>query len=186
MTSIKCQTPRAELATRAPFLVGIALAAAITFASPMRSWADVPAPTPPVDPHIDANGVYQTPQTPYQPSRFPAAAQRLYADVWGIDSLSVRLMESGELIRFTYRVLSPSRAAPLLDKRLTPSLIDETRGVSLVVPEMESIGMLRQTAAPKENRQYWVAFSNKGRAVKRGDRVNVVIGPFHANNLVVD
>jgi hypothetical protein len=31
-----------------------------------------------------------------------------------------------------------------------------------------------------------MAFSNKGRLVKRGDRVNVVIGKFRADGLVVD
>jgi hypothetical protein len=31
-----------------------------------------------------------------------------------------------------------------------------------------------------------MAFSNKGRPVKRGDRVSVVIGAFHADGLVVD
>jgi hypothetical protein len=31
-----------------------------------------------------------------------------------------------------------------------------------------------------------VAFSNKGQLVKRGDRVNVVIGAFRAEGLVVD
>jgi hypothetical protein len=31
-----------------------------------------------------------------------------------------------------------------------------------------------------------MAFSNPGRRVKRGDHVNVVIGSFHAENLVVD
>ena len=126
------------------------------------------------------------PVSRFQPDRFAGKAGRYYAAAWGIDSLSVKLMESGELIRFTYRVLDPSLAKALNDKRLTPSLVDEMRGISLVVPEMENIGMLRQTALPKANRIYWVAFSNKGRLVKRGDWVNVVIGPFHANNLVVD
>jgi hypothetical protein len=31
-----------------------------------------------------------------------------------------------------------------------------------------------------------MAFSNKGRPVKRGDRVDVVIGKFRAEGLVVD
>jgi hypothetical protein len=31
-----------------------------------------------------------------------------------------------------------------------------------------------------------MAFSNKGRLVKRGDSVNIVIGQFHADGLVVD
>jgi hypothetical protein len=31
-----------------------------------------------------------------------------------------------------------------------------------------------------------MVFSNKGRLVKRGDRVNIVIGQFQATGLVVD
>jgi hypothetical protein len=31
-----------------------------------------------------------------------------------------------------------------------------------------------------------MAFSNKGQRVKRGDRVNIVIGKFRADDLVVD
>jgi hypothetical protein len=45
---------------------------------------------------------------------------------------------------------------------------------------------LRQTPPPQAGRSYWMTFSNKGRRVARGDRVDVVIGPFRANNLVVD
>jgi len=33
---------------------------------------------------------------------------------------------------------------------------------------------------------YWMAFSNKGRLVKRGDRVDVVIGQFRAEGLTVE
>jgi hypothetical protein len=58
--------------------------------------------------------------------------------------------------------------------------------VSLVVPTMEKIGQLRQTAAPEAGRSYWMTFSNKGRRVKRGDRVNLLIGQFRADNVVVD
>jgi len=31
-----------------------------------------------------------------------------------------------------------------------------------------------------------MAFSNSGRRVRPGDRVDIVIGPFHANGLVVE
>ncbi len=120
------------------------------------------------------------------PDRFAGRAGRFYEGVWGIDSLTVRLMESGELVRFTYRVLDPARAAPLNDKANEPSLIAPRAGVTLVVPTMEKVGQLRQAIPPEAGRSYWVAFSNKGRPVKKGDRVDVVIGPFHATNLIVD
>ena len=123
---------------------------------------------------------------PYRPNRFAGKAGRYYKLVWGIDSLSVKWAESGEMIRFSWRVVDPERAGVLNDKKIEPSLIDPKAGVSLVVPVMEKIGQLRQSAPPEAGKSYWMAFSNKGRVVKRGDRVDVVIGPFRAENLVVD
>lgn len=109
-----------------------------------------------------------------------------YKTVWGVDSLAVKLTESGQIIKFTWRVLDPVLAKPLSNKEAQPSLIDPQAGVSLVVPSMENIGMLRQASTPEEGKVYWMAFSNKGRMVKKGHRVNVVIGQFHADGLAVD
>ena len=120
------------------------------------------------------------------PNRFAGRAGVYYKAVWGIDSLVVRWAESGELIRFSWRVLDPQKAQLLNDKRIEPSLIDPRAGVSLVIPTMEKIGQLRQSQAAEAGKSYWMAFSNKGRLVKRGDRVDVVIGTFKAENLVVD
>lgn len=122
----------------------------------------------------------------YHPSRFPRRAELHYGLVWGVDSLSVKWAESGEIIRFNYRVLDPDKAKALNDKRAEPSLVAPRAGVKLVVPSMEKIGQLRQSADPEEGKSYWMAFSNKGRLVKRGDRVSVVIGTFQADGLIVD
>jgi hypothetical protein len=124
--------------------------------------------------------------TRYLPERFAGRAGTYYKAVWGIDSLSVKLVESGEIIRFAWRVLDAQRAEILNDKKAEPSLVDLQAGVSLVVPALENIGQMRQSAPPEAGKSYWMAFSNKGRLVKRGDRVNVVIGPFRADSLVVD
>ncbi len=122
----------------------------------------------------------------YLPNRFAGRAGVYYKTVCGIDSLSVKWAESGEMVRFSWRVLDPERAAVLNDKKADPALIDPRAGVSLVVPVMEKVGQLRQSATPEAGKSYWMAFSNKGRVVKRGDRVDVVVGPFRAQNLVVD
>lgn len=122
----------------------------------------------------------------YQPDRFAGRAKKYYALVWGVDSLSVKYAESGEVIRFSYRVLDASKAKTLNDKKLAPSLIDPHAGVSLVVPILEKVGQLRQSSTPEAGRSYWMAFSNKGRLVKRGDHVDVVIGPFRAQGLLVE
>ncbi len=174
--------PKRRLPQCAVWLAAVLASSAAFAADPPAASAAPVAATP----ESAAGQARDKPVSPYQPDRFAGKAGRYYAAAWGVDSLSVKLVASGEVIRFNYRVIDPAHAAPLNDKRLTPSLIDEARGVSLVVPEMENIGMLRQTPPPAANRSYWIAFSNKGRFVKRGDRVDIVIGPFHANNLVVD
>ena len=122
----------------------------------------------------------------YQPNRFAGRAGRYYELVWGVDTLGVKWVESGEVIRFNYRVLDAEKAKTLNDKKSEPFLIDPRAGVKLVVPSLEKVGQLRQSSTPKAGRSYWMAFSNKGRMVKRGDHVNIVIGSFHADGLVVD
>ena len=123
--------------------------------------------------------------TRYMPER-GAIAERHYKIVWGIDTLRVKTVESGQMIRFSWRVLDPQKAGALNDKKIEPALIAPDAGVSLVVPAMENIGQLRQVAPPQAGKSYWMAFSNKGHVVKPGDRVSVVIGPFRADGLVVD
>jgi hypothetical protein len=122
----------------------------------------------------------------YRPDRFAGRAGRYYSLVWGVDSLSVKWTESGEIIRFAYRVLDTDKAKLLNDKKLEPSLIDPQAGVKLVVPALEQVGILRQSATPEAGKVYWMAFSNKGRKVRRGDHVIVEIGQFRADGLVVD
>jgi hypothetical protein len=122
----------------------------------------------------------------FMPNRFSGRAAIYYTATWGIDSISVKLVESGELVRFSYRVVDPAKAGALHDKQNEATLDDPKAGVSLVVPTMEQVGQLRQTPSPVAGRSYWMTFSNKGRRVVRGDRIDVVIGPFRANNLVVD
>jgi hypothetical protein len=121
----------------------------------------------------------------YHPS-VPRRAVLYYSSVWGVDSLDVKWTESGEVIRFSYRILDPDKAAMLNDKKNEPSLIDPEAGVKLVVPSLEKVGQLRQSSPPEAGKSYWMAFSNKGRYVKKGHRVDVVIGNFRAEGLVVN
>jgi hypothetical protein len=139
-------------------------------ASPSQSSAQTAKPAP----------------THYQPSRFAGRAGTYYRLVWGIERLSVKWAEGGEVIRFTYQVIDPVKAKMLNDKKIEPSLTDEQAHVKLVVPQMDKVGKLRQTSDPEPGRTYWMLFSNKGGHVKRGDRVSVVIGRFRADGLVVD
>jgi hypothetical protein len=122
----------------------------------------------------------------YQPNRFPKRAQSYYGIVWGLDSLSVKAVESGALIRFSYRVLDPAKAKVLNDKKVEAFLDSPTERVRLSIPSLEKVGQLRQASAQESGRVYWMAFSNPRRTVKPGDHVNVVIGNFHAEGLLVE
>jgi hypothetical protein len=156
--------------------------------APTKPAAAKPAAAKPAAAKAAASGHAKSAGTPtrYLPNRFAGRAGIFYKSVWGVDMLSVKLTESGQIVRFTWRVLDPEKAKPLSDKVSQPSLIDPQAGVSLVVPTLENIGMMRQASTPEEGKSYWMAFSNKGRVVKKGDRVNVVIGQFRADGLAVD
>jgi len=124
--------------------------------------------------------------SPYHPVGVTPGAYAYYQSIWGVDNFLVRRTDSGNLIRFSYRVVNPERAAVLSDDRVTPHLIDPERGVSLQIPSLEQVGDLRQKGKPLPNKVYWMVFSNKGDPVKAGDRVNVVIGSFHADGLMLE
>ena len=98
----------------------------------------------------------------------------------------MKAAESGELIRFSYEVLDPNKAAPLNDKKLEPKLIAPDAHAILVIPSLEKVGQLRQSSTSEAGKSYWMAFSNPRRTVKRGDRVDIVIGQFHAQGLMVE
>jgi len=119
-------------------------------------------------------------------TRFSPRAKMYYEGVWGVGELRVKAAESGELIRFNYRVLDPDKAAALNDKKAEPKLYDAQARVILAVPQMEKVGKLRQSSTPKAGMTYWMAFANPTLVVKPGHRVDVVIGSFHANGLLVE
>jgi hypothetical protein len=105
---------------------------------------------------------------------------------WGIDDVHLRSTASGSLVRFSYRVVDADKAKILNDKKATPYLIDEKDGLALQIPMLEKVGQLRQVAAPQNGREYWMAFSNKGRYVKPGSHVTVVIGGLKVENLLIE
>lgn len=122
-----------------------------------------------------------------QPPRVSNRAGAFYESIWGIEAPSIKAVESGVILRFSYRVLDPEKAKMLLDKKLNPVIESPEKGVSLVIPSMEKVGQLRQAPDKIEaGKSYWMAFSNSGRVIRPGDRVDVVIGNFHARGIQVE
>lgn len=118
--------------------------------------------------------------------RVPSRAKEYFQSAWGVDKMLVHRTASGNLIRFSYRVTDPVRAKTLGDNHATPYLFGQRSHALLHIPVMEKIGQLRQTGIPEAGKEYWMVFSNKGDLVKDGDRVNVIIGSFHADGLTVE
>ena len=115
-----------------------------------------------------------------------ARGEMRYREIWGIDQVKLQPTASGRLIRFSYRVLDPQKAQPLNDKKAEPYLQIDKTGEKLGVETGERVGKLRQVAEPESGREYWMMFGNAGHLVKPGDRVNIVIGSFHAYGLFVE
>src|SRR5437764_11099861 len=130
---------------RSIFLAGVLLCGA--------AWAQgTPAPSAPNKAEGSAAGSSPAarpspaprPKSRYRPDRFAGRAGSYYRLVWGVDSLGVKWAESGEVLRFTYRVLDPNKAKALNDKKNEPALIDPQAGGNLVVPSLENAGTRRQ------------------------------------------
>lgn len=124
--------------------------------------------------------------SPYRTVKVPDKAKTYYAASWGIDKLRVSYTASGNLIRFSYRVTDPELATVLSDKKATPYLLGQKSRALLQIPVMEKVGPLRQTGTPEPGQEFWMVFSNKGNLIKPGDRVNVMIGSFRAEGLMVE
>lgn len=114
-----------------------------------------------------------------------AKSREFYPAAWGVDKLRANYTSSGNLIRFTFRVVQPKLAKPLGDHESSPYMFAPRAHAVLQVPSMEKIGQLRQLGNLEQDKDYWMVFSNKGNLVRPGDRVDVIIGKFHADGLLV-
>jgi hypothetical protein len=169
-------------------LAGLALGSLVMLAAQA---ADNPVPAPTTTEVTQpAAPVKTTPparkHSPYHGANVTEKAKTYYQAQWGVDHLRVQRTASGNLIRFSYRVVDPVRATPLGEKKATPYMVALRSSAVLQIPVMDKVGALRQSGTPVAGKEYWMTFSNKGEPVKKGDRVNVVIGSFHADGLAVE
>ena len=124
--------------------------------------------------------------SPYHATKESEKSRDYYRATWGVDKLRVVYTMSGNLIRFSFRVVEPKLAHALGDHELTPQLYSPKAHAYLQVPTMAQVGPLRQLHTDKADEEFWLLFSNKGNLVRKGDRVDVIIGKFHADGLVVE
>ena len=117
-----------------------------------------------------------------------AAQRSLIEEQLGVRIEGLHLSSAGYMVDFRYRVLDPVRAAPLLDRKLSPYLLDETTGARLGVPDAPKVGQLRPTSRNKviPGRNYFILFANPGRYLQPGSKVTLVTGNTQISHLTVD
>ena len=104
---------------------------------------------------------------------------------WGIEVLFVRQTSAGYMLEFRYKVLDADKAKPLFDRQTKPLLTHAKSGAKLIVPTPAKTGALRNTNPPHTGTTYWMFFANPGKLVKPGDKVDIAIGDFRADGIVV-
>jgi hypothetical protein len=104
---------------------------------------------------------------------------------WGVEILFVRQMSAGYMLEFRYKVVDADKAAPLFERQTKPMLTHVETGARMIVPTPAKTGALRNSNTPLVDHTYWMFFANPGKLVKQGEHVNIEIGDFLAEKLVV-
>jgi hypothetical protein len=105
-------------------------------------------------------------------------------ETFGVRLESLRLSGGGTLLDLRYRVIHAEKARRIVHRNMAP-YVELPGGPRLGVPRMAKIGALRQAPSTLEpQRVYFALFANPERAVKRGDRVRVVLGELERSVVV--
>jgi hypothetical protein len=104
---------------------------------------------------------------------------------WGVEVVFVRQTAAGYMLEFRYKVVDADKAKPLFLRQTKPLLTHAESGAKLIVPTPAKTGALRNSNPPLDGHTYWMFFANPGKLVKRGEHVNIEIGDFLAERLVV-
>ncbi|HAK95428.1 MAG TPA: hypothetical protein DCM87_10580 [Planctomycetes bacterium] len=135
----------------------------------------------PQSPAIEAGATPGAPDTPATPGT-PAGLASL-EEHFGIQVDGVRLTAAGAALDFRYKIIDPERATLLADPRCEARLLDIARGAELGTSNPPQ----RRTAQkPSAGKTHFVLFANAGRLLKPGDKVRLVLGGLHADDLTIE
>jgi hypothetical protein len=113
--------------------------------------------------------------------------QELYFERrYGMGQLRVHSISAGASLEFRCQVLDAEKAKALNDNRVAPVMTERKSGTKLSVATDENIGKPHQVAAPEAGREFRTVFGNRGKIVKPGNMVDLVIGSVHMSGLIVE
>jgi hypothetical protein len=104
---------------------------------------------------------------------------------WGIEILYVRQTAAGYMLEFRYKVVDAEKAKSLFNRKTKPVLTHTETGAQLIVPTPAKTGALRNSNTPLDDHTYWMFFANPGKLVEPGEHVDIQIGEFLVEKLVV-
>jgi hypothetical protein len=124
------------------------------------------------------------------PTRVAAVESAASVSVaYGIEFLDTRLSAANHVVDLRYRVLDSDKAAPLLDRKIKPVLVNAKNGHRYYVPQPPIVGALRQTtrnqAPPQVGRTYFMLFANPDGELKAGDALALYVGDQRVGNFVL-
>ena len=120
-----------------------------------------------------------------RPGNGHVAGERVVESL-GVNIHGLVLSSAGYMIDLRYRVVDAEKAAPLMDKKIKPYLLVQATGARLDIPDTPKVGMLRQLPrndSVKQDRDYFIMFTNAGHRLNSGDKVDMVVGQTRIENL---
>ena len=123
------------------------------------------------------------------PSPVDTEQEKLLAEKWGVKLISLNLTAASYMMDFRFRVLDANKALPLFDYRIKPYIVVPRSGARLPVPmaaRSEHSDPPNRGKNIKADKNYYMVFGNPDHHVKQGEKVNLVIGDFKADNITVN
>jgi hypothetical protein len=133
--------------------------------------APATATTPPLSAASAAGGL--------PPSQARSAAPVFKNDVYGVEVMGAHISSAGYVIDVRYKVLDAAKAAPMLDRKVRPVLINEVNNERFYVPQPPVVGALRQTSRNNNivpGKVYFMLFANPDKRIKNGDKLTLFVG----------
>ena len=167
-TSLFCRSCRFAAAL-------LVLGALVAATSSVRAEADAPA----------ADGTARASTSNPPTNVISAVAAKDLEAKWGVQITALRVSAAGNVIDFRYRVTDSDKASALGNPKSRAELRDRATGKSLHVPNTK-VGQMRSTGQRlAAGRTYTALFTNPGKVVKPGNKVDIVIGDFRVEDLTV-
>ena len=116
----------------------------------------------------------------------PAHRSGKVLEQWGVEVLGVSVTAAGYFLDMRYRVLDADKAQHLSDSKKDAYVIDPLTNKRQSVADTPTAGQLRERGRKLVlGRVYSIIFTNPGKRIAPGMKVNLVVGDLRLDNVEV-